>query len=117
MEVVLIHPFQAIWSFWRHPYGSLILGVDAAGMGVDCSAIVFRRRRHIARVETPYGFDTVDTAGRVEQIIQHDQPTRLRTPGQSMRNMVSTDPLPGGCARPQCGCATDTSCFHKQSAS
>src|SRR5262245_7727746 len=95
----------------------LSLGVDAAGMGVDCTAIVFRRRRHITRVETPYSFDTVDTAGRVEQIIQHDQPTRLRTPEQSIGKMITTGWLLGGCGRLQCGCAIDTSCFHKQSAS
>ena len=80
---ILVHPLQAIWSSDQrgsHPYGSLILGVDAAGMGANRTAIFFRRRRHIARVETPYGFDTMDTAGRVEQIIRHDQPTQLRTP-------------------------------------
>jgi hypothetical protein len=73
---ILIHSFQAIWSSRpasESSYGSLVLGVDAAGMGAVCTAIVFRRGHHIARVETPYGFDTVDTAGRVEQIIRHEQ--------------------------------------------
>jgi hypothetical protein len=73
---ILVHSFQSdlvLPKRGSHPYGSLILGVDAAGMGADCTAIIFRRRRHIARVETPYGFDTVDTAGRVEQIIRHEQ--------------------------------------------
>ena len=36
---------------------------------------------------------------------------------QGMREMITADPLPGDCARHQCGCATDTSYFHRRSAS
>jgi len=42
-------------------------------MGTDRTAIVFRRRNRIARVETYRGFDALDTAGRVETIIRRDQ--------------------------------------------
>src|SRR3954452_13138912 len=31
-----------------------------------------------------------------------------------MREMITAEALPGGCGRHRCGCATDTSCFHKR---
>ena len=54
-------------------YG-LILGVDPAGMGADRTAVIFRRGHRITGVETRYDLDTMDTAGRVGQIIRQEQP-------------------------------------------
>src|SRR5262245_34950813 len=78
---ILIYSVRAIWSFCpgSHPYGSLILDLNAAAVGADCIAVVFRRCHHIARVETPFGFDTVDTAARVKQSVRHDQPAWLNS--------------------------------------
>jgi hypothetical protein len=43
-------------------------------MGADRTAVVFRRGHRITGVETRYDLDTMDTAGRVGQIIRQEQP-------------------------------------------
>jgi hypothetical protein len=66
-----------IWSSdqqGKHRCYGLILGVDPAGMGADRTAVVFRRGHRITGVETRYDLDTMDTAGRVGQIIRQEQP-------------------------------------------
>jgi hypothetical protein len=65
-------------------YGWFTEGVDTldlkeanAGMGADCTLVVFRRDHCVARIPARYGLDAMDAARRVGQIIWREQPARV----------------------------------------
>jgi hypothetical protein len=45
------------------PYGGLIIGVDPASVGVDATAIAWRRGHCVLKVEKRRGLDTMETTG------------------------------------------------------
>src|SRR6266536_3265573 len=59
------------------PYGSLVIGVDPAGMGPDRSSIAWRRGSCIEKVESKRGLDTMQLVGWIGDIIRKDKPERV----------------------------------------
>jgi hypothetical protein len=59
------------------PYGSLIIGVDPAGMGADRTSIAWRKGRCITKVESRRGLDTMEVCGWIQNIIRTDKPDRV----------------------------------------
>src|SRR5262245_19254268 len=58
-------------------YGSLIIGVDPAGMGVDRTSIAWRRGHCIEKVESRRALTTMEIAGWIGDIIRKDSPVRV----------------------------------------
>jgi hypothetical protein len=55
----------------------LVIGVDPARGGIDKSAIVRRRGRHVYNCETFQGLDTMQLAGKLKVIIETERPTKM----------------------------------------
>src|SRR5262249_39540273 len=58
-------------------YGSLIIGVDPAGMGAARTSIAWRPGPGFGKVESRRGLTTLESAGGVGDIIRKDGPVRV----------------------------------------
>jgi hypothetical protein len=57
--------------------GSLVIGVDPAGMGADRTSIAWRRGACIEKIESRRGLTTMEIAGWLGSIIRHERPDRV----------------------------------------
>lgn len=55
----------------------LVIGLDPARMGDDRTAIIRRKGRRAYNLETHYNIDTMQLAGIVKRIIEHERPKRV----------------------------------------
>ncbi len=57
--------------------GPLVIGCDPAWMGGDRTSMAWRAGRKVIKVEYNIKFDTMQTAGWLKHVIDHDKPVRV----------------------------------------